>query len=179
MNPPSPFPANGPILGLSGQENPAPPPGTPRMDTPNRQNTLEDRMETLQREMIKMQEHNNILSSKLDDTQKQLHEQESRPAQPPRGLEQTRQPRHEHSQRSSTTIGSARRNDRRQGRPTEREDQLQGGPRTMEHFGTDLPPTDPTIRLLLQKVNRIEEEQNQTRTPAWGKVQLGPFTSRI
>ncbi|CAL9010720.1 unnamed protein product, partial [Prunus brigantina] len=38
-----------------------------------------------------------------------------------------------------------------------------------EPFGTDLPPTDPTIRLLLQKVNRIEEEQNQTRTPAWGK----------
>ncbi|CAL8991628.1 unnamed protein product [Prunus brigantina] len=81
--------------------------------------------------------------------------------------------------RQSTTIGSARRNDRRQGRPTEHEDQLQGGPRAMEPFGTDLPPTDPTIRLLLQKVNRIEEERNQTRTPAWGKVQLGPFTSRI
>ncbi|CAL9019425.1 unnamed protein product [Prunus brigantina] len=71
------------------------------------------------------------------------------------------------------------RNDRRQGHPTKCEDQLQGGPRAIEPFGTDLPPTDPTIRLLLQKFNRIEEEQNQTRTPAWGKVQLGPFTSRI
>ncbi|CAL9025219.1 unnamed protein product, partial [Prunus brigantina] len=74
MNPPSPFAADGPILGLSGQQNPALPPGTPRVETPNRQSTLEDRMETLQREMVKMQEHNNILSSKLDNTQKQLHE---------------------------------------------------------------------------------------------------------
>ncbi|CAL9024334.1 unnamed protein product [Prunus brigantina] len=48
-----------------------------------------------------------------------------------------------------------------------------------EPFGTNLPPTDPTLRLLLQKVNWIEEEQNQIRTPTWGKVQLGPFTSRI
>ncbi|CAL9004489.1 unnamed protein product [Prunus brigantina] len=102
MNPPSPFAADGPILGLSGQENPALPPGTPRVETSNRQSTLEDRMETLQREMIKMQEHNHILSSKLDDTQKQLHKQESRSAQPPRGLEQTRQLRQEHSQRSVT-----------------------------------------------------------------------------
>ncbi|CAL8990021.1 unnamed protein product, partial [Prunus brigantina] len=100
MNPPSPFTADGPILGLSGQENPALPPGTPRVETPNRQSTLEDRMETLQREMIKMQEHNNILSSKLDDTQKQLHEQESRSAQLPRGLERTTQLRPEQSQRS-------------------------------------------------------------------------------
>ncbi|CAL8993372.1 unnamed protein product [Prunus brigantina] len=94
MNPPSPFTIDGPILGLSGQENPAPPPGTPRVETPNRQSTLEDRMETLQREMIKMQEHNNILSSKLDDTQKQLHEQESRSAQPPRGAVGSRQTVH-------------------------------------------------------------------------------------
>ncbi|CAL9024360.1 unnamed protein product [Prunus brigantina] len=100
MNPPSPFAADGPILGLSGQENPALPPSTPRVETPNRQSTLENRMETLQREMIKMQEHNNILSSKLDDTQKQLHEQESRSAQLPRRLEQTTQLRQEQSQRS-------------------------------------------------------------------------------
>ncbi|CAL9005537.1 unnamed protein product [Prunus brigantina] len=245
MNPPSPFTADGPILGLSGQENPALPPGTPRVETPNRQNTLEDRMETLQREMIKMQEHNNILSSKLDDTQKQLHEQESRSAQLPQQLAQGRQstsrrlfiptpvehhqeyqvysdcrdrinhrrrerqtspihvqaklndrhlevlgpkspPRRRYAEvsleetdesdyvptslgttlsRQSTTIGSTRRDDRRQG--------------LMEPFGTDLPPTDPTIRLLFQKINRIEEEQNQTRTSTWGKVQLGPFTSRI
>ncbi|CAL9009288.1 unnamed protein product, partial [Prunus brigantina] len=50
--------------------------------------------------MIKMQEHNNILSSKLDDTQKQLHEQESRSAQPPRGPGQTRQLRQEPSLKS-------------------------------------------------------------------------------
>ncbi|CAL8991541.1 unnamed protein product, partial [Prunus brigantina] len=45
------------------------------------------------------------------------------------------------------------------------------GPQTVEPFGTDLPHTDPTIRLLLQKINRIEEEQNQTRTPTPGKVE--------
>ncbi|CAB4285887.1 unnamed protein product [Prunus armeniaca] len=38
-----------------------------------------------------MQEHNNILSSKLDDTQKQLHEQQSHSAQLQDGLEQTLQ----------------------------------------------------------------------------------------
>ncbi|CAL2266714.1 unnamed protein product [Prunus armeniaca] len=48
-----------------------------------------------------------------------------------------------------------------------------------EPFCNDLPPTDPTVRLLLQKVNRIEEELNQIRTPTWGKVQPRPFTSRI
>ncbi|CAL8994058.1 unnamed protein product [Prunus brigantina] len=52
-------------------------------------------METLQREMTKMQEHNHILSSKLDDTQKQLHEQQSRSAQLQDGLEQTTQLRQE------------------------------------------------------------------------------------
>ncbi|CAL8167679.1 unnamed protein product [Prunus armeniaca] len=63
MNPPSPLAADGPILVLSGLENPAVPPGTPRVEMPGQQSTLEDRMEALQREMIKMQEHNNILSS--------------------------------------------------------------------------------------------------------------------
>ncbi|CAL8993947.1 unnamed protein product [Prunus brigantina] len=95
MNPPSPIATDGPILGLVGRENPAVPPGTPRVETPGRQGTLEDRMETLQREMTKMQEHNHILSSKLDDTQKQLHEQQSRSAQLQDGLEQTTQLRQE------------------------------------------------------------------------------------
>ncbi|CAL8117043.1 unnamed protein product [Prunus armeniaca] len=58
---------------------------------PGWQSTLEDRMEALQQEMTRMQEHNNILSSKLDDTQKQLHEQQSRLAQLQDGLEQTTQ----------------------------------------------------------------------------------------
>ncbi|CAL8080259.1 unnamed protein product [Prunus armeniaca] len=70
MNPPLPLAADSPILALADPENSAVPPGTPRVETPGRQSTLEDRMEALQREMIRMQEHNNILSSKLDDTQK-------------------------------------------------------------------------------------------------------------
>ncbi|CAL8168650.1 unnamed protein product [Prunus armeniaca] len=290
MNPPWPPTADSPILGLADRENPAVPPGTPRVETLGRQNTPEDRMEAQQREMIRMQKHNNILSSKLDDTQKQLHEQQSRSAQLQDGLEQTTQlwleqslksvrrpndrqvgkrlargepsasrrlfvptpaehrweyqiysdcrdrinDRRQERQRSpipvqaklndrhldvlgpksplrrrydvigleetdesdyiptslsttlsrqSTTSGSARRNDRRQERPTAgheaqgREGRLPTGPQTTEPLGTDLPPTDPIIRLLLQKVNRIEEEQNQIRTPTWGKAQSGPFTS--
>ncbi|CAL8175957.1 unnamed protein product [Prunus armeniaca] len=50
--------------------------------------------------MAKMQEHNNIISSKLDDTQKQLHEQQSHSAQLQDGLEQTLQLRHEQSLKS-------------------------------------------------------------------------------
>ncbi|CAL2257396.1 unnamed protein product [Prunus armeniaca] len=42
-----------------------------------------------------MQEHNNILSSKLDDTQKQLHEQQSHSAQLQDDLEQTMKLRQE------------------------------------------------------------------------------------
>ncbi|CAL2271174.1 unnamed protein product [Prunus armeniaca] len=93
MNPPSPPTADGPILGLADRENPAVPPGTPRVETPGRQNTLEDRMEAQQREMIRMQKHNNILSSKL-------HEQQSRSAQLQDGLEQTTQLRLEQSLKS-------------------------------------------------------------------------------
>ncbi|KAH0973976.1 hypothetical protein GBA52_015875 [Prunus armeniaca] len=57
-------------------------------------------MEALPREMIRMQEHNNIFSSKLDDTQKQLHEQQSRSAQLQDGLDQTTQLRQERSLKS-------------------------------------------------------------------------------
>ncbi|CAL8992393.1 unnamed protein product [Prunus brigantina] len=44
------------------------------------------------------------------------------------------------------------------------------GPQTSKPFCNDLPHADPTIRLLLQKVNQIEEEQNQTRTPTFEKL---------
>ncbi|CAL2256650.1 unnamed protein product [Prunus armeniaca] len=118
MNPPSPIAADGPILSISGRENPAVPPGTPRVETPGRQSTLEDRMETLQREMIKMQEHNNILSSKLDYTQKQLHEQQSHSAQLQDGLEQAAQLRQEQPPKSVSKP-----NDQRAGKQP-----AQGGP---------------------------------------------------
>lgn len=75
MNPPLPLVTDDPILGLAREASPAAPPSTPRVKTLGRQNALEVRMESLQQKMAKMQEHNNILSSKLGDTQKQLHEQ--------------------------------------------------------------------------------------------------------
>ncbi|CAL2257605.1 unnamed protein product [Prunus armeniaca] len=108
MNPPSPLAANGPILSLANRENPVVPPSTPRVETPGRQSTLEDRMEALQREMTRMQEHNNILSSKLDDTQKQLHEQQSHLAQLQDGLEQTTQLWRERSLKSIPRPSSGR-----------------------------------------------------------------------
>ncbi|CAL9024551.1 unnamed protein product, partial [Prunus brigantina] len=62
MNPPSALLTDGPTLGLASGANPAVPPGTPRVERPGRQGTLEDKMEVLQREMVKMQEHNNELA---------------------------------------------------------------------------------------------------------------------
>ncbi|CAL9024314.1 unnamed protein product [Prunus brigantina] len=111
MNPPSPLTSEGPILGLAGRENPAIPPSTPQVETPGRQGTLEDRMETLQREMTKMREHNRILSSKLDDTKRQLHKQQSRSAQPQDGLEETTSLRQERPLKSISEP-----NDRRAGK---------------------------------------------------------------
>ncbi|CAL9017551.1 unnamed protein product [Prunus brigantina] len=91
MNPPSPFMTDGPNLGLVNLANPVAPPCTPRVEAPGRPNTLEERMEALKQEMANMQEHNNIISSKLDDAQKQLHEQQSHSAQLQDGLDQTMQ----------------------------------------------------------------------------------------
>ncbi|CAL9024589.1 unnamed protein product [Prunus brigantina] len=97
MNPPSSLATDGPILGLANGASSTPPPGTPRTETPVRQNTLEVRMEALQQEMAKIQEHNNILSTKLDETQRQLYEQQSHSAQLQDSLEQTMQLRQEQS----------------------------------------------------------------------------------
>ncbi|CAL2271517.1 unnamed protein product [Prunus armeniaca] len=62
---------------LPVDQAPLPYSAPPKTETPVRQNTLEVRMEALQQEMTKMQERNNILSSKLDETQRQLFEQQS------------------------------------------------------------------------------------------------------
>lgn len=238
-------------------------------------------METLQQEMARMQEHNNILASKLDDTQRQLQDQQTQSTQLQNSLERTIHLRQEKSiksvqkpsaqdrgkQQAADKPTASRRlfvpspkerhpeyrvysdcrdriNDRRKERqpspiriqaklndrrlealgpkshlrqryravgleetdesdyvPTSpgttisyrspgpskkhhghrlnHEDNRQKASQAGEPFGNNLPSTDPTIRLLLQKMNRIEEEQNQARTPTWGTVQPGPFTHRI
>ncbi|CAL8090367.1 unnamed protein product [Prunus armeniaca] len=43
-------------------------------------------------------------------------------------------------------------------------------PQTSKPLCNDLSHADPTIHLLIQKINWIEEEQNQTWTPTWGKL---------
>ncbi|CAL2244567.1 unnamed protein product [Prunus armeniaca] len=87
MNPLSSLMTDSPIIGLASRASPAHLPSTPRTETPVQQNAIEARLETLQHEMEKMQEHNNLLSSKLDDTQRQLYDQQSHSAQLQDGLE--------------------------------------------------------------------------------------------
>ncbi|KAL6279207.1 hypothetical protein ACE6H2_016088 [Prunus campanulata] len=100
MNPSSALPADGPIIGLGGEPSLAPLLQTPRPEAPARPTTMEARMETLQQEMARMQEHNNILASKLDDTQRQLHDQQTHSTQLQNGLERTMQLRQEKSIKS-------------------------------------------------------------------------------
>lgn len=95
MNPSSALPTDGPILGLVGEPNP-----TPLLQTTARPTTLEARMETLQQDMARMQEHNNVLASKLDDTQRQLHQQQTLSAQLQNDREPTTQLRQEKSFKS-------------------------------------------------------------------------------
>ncbi|CAL8157151.1 unnamed protein product [Prunus armeniaca] len=42
-----------------------------------------------------------------------------------------------------------------------------------------LPHTDPAMRLLFEKVRRLESEQQRNHQPLWAKPRPGPFTERI
>ncbi|CAL8993128.1 unnamed protein product [Prunus brigantina] len=83
-------------------------------------------MEALQQEMVKMQEHNSILSSKLGDTQRQLYDQQSHLAQL--------------SQQGRSSNGRPWSQGRDGCQPT--------APHSAELFCDDLPPANPTICLL-------------------------------
>ncbi|KAI5337707.1 hypothetical protein L3X38_016978 [Prunus dulcis] len=91
MNPPTSLTTDSLILGLARGASPTSPQSTLQTETPARQHTLEARMEALQQEMTKIQEHN-ILSSKLDDTRRELYDHQSHSAQLREDLERTTTP---------------------------------------------------------------------------------------
>lgn len=72
MNPPSSLIAKGYIFDLPSETSPASIPNTPRLETSAQQSAIEAnfvaQVEVLRHDMEKMYEHNNIFSSKFDDT---------------------------------------------------------------------------------------------------------------
>ncbi|CAL9012302.1 unnamed protein product, partial [Prunus brigantina] len=54
-----------------------------------------------------------------------------------------------------------------------------GHPHTESPAFETIPHADPAMRLLFQKVRRLESEQQRTHQPLWAKPRPGPFTERI
>ncbi|CAL2271271.1 unnamed protein product [Prunus armeniaca] len=54
-----------------------------------------------------------------------------------------------------------------------------GHPHTRPPAPETLPHADPTMRLLFEKVRRLENEQQRNHQPLWAKPRPGPFTERI
>ncbi|CAL2247076.1 unnamed protein product [Prunus armeniaca] len=52
--------------------------------------------------------------------------------------------------------------------------------RASEDFSSeDVPSRDPVIRLLFQRIQKMEEDRTRSQVPDWGKLRSGPFTERI
>ncbi|XP_021818802.1 uncharacterized protein LOC110760788 [Prunus avium] len=43
----------------------------------------------------------------------------------------------------------------------------------------EIPDRDPVIRLLLQRVQKMEDDRTRSQEPDWGRLRPGPFTERI
>ncbi|CAL9011954.1 unnamed protein product [Prunus brigantina] len=54
-----------------------------------------------------------------------------------------------------------------------------GHPQTEPPAPETLPHAEPAMRLLFEKVRRLESEQQHTHQPLWAKPRPGPFTERI
>ncbi|CAL2227860.1 unnamed protein product [Prunus armeniaca] len=71
--------------GMPSGASPVLHPSTPFGNLPVLQTTVEEellaQMTSLRREMAKLQEHNNLLSSKVDETQRLLNQQETQSIQ--------------------------------------------------------------------------------------------------
>ncbi|CAL9000627.1 unnamed protein product [Prunus brigantina] len=51
---------------------------------------------------------------------------------------------------------------------------------TSEDYSSEaIPSRDPAIRLLFQRIQRMEDDRTRSQVPNWGKLQPGPFTERI
>ncbi|CAL2253396.1 unnamed protein product [Prunus armeniaca] len=52
--------------------------------------------------------------------------------------------------------------------------------KTSEDYGSEeVPSRDPVIRLLFQRILKMENDRTRSQEPDWGKLRLGPFTERI
>ncbi|CAL8169324.1 unnamed protein product [Prunus armeniaca] len=247
--------------------SPALHPSTPFGNPPALQTTVEAellaQMTSIRREMAKLQERNNLLSSKVDETQRLLNQQETQNIQATESSQSQQTPgrqrkrkqgakatptpskqlvvpapqdqphiprkvytdcRHrindkKDAERHRSPIGvNARLRDSRmrvlenksplrraQGldsalesddeyiptRGTESSYRSEAPPehskarspsprRTSEDFGSEgVPSRDPAIRLLFQKIQKMEEDRTRSQVPDWGRLRPGPFTERI
>ncbi|CAL2230835.1 unnamed protein product [Prunus armeniaca] len=211
--------------GMPSGASPALHPSTPFGNPPVLQTTVETellaQMTSLRRKMAKLQERNNLLSSKVDETQ--------RPPNLPRVSRHVPKKvytdcRHrindkKDAERHRSPIGvNARLRDSRmrvlgdkspirrvQGLDSalESDDEYipTGGTessyrseappeyskarppsprRTNEDFSAeDVPSPDPAIRLLFQRIQKMEDDRTRSQVPDWGKLRPGPFTERI
>ncbi|KAL6286294.1 hypothetical protein ACE6H2_010684 [Prunus campanulata] len=75
------LPQEGLPFSRPGGASPAPPPYTPASNSPVIQTTAEAELlaqiTSLRQDMAKLQEHNNLLSSKVDETQQLLNHQQT------------------------------------------------------------------------------------------------------
>ncbi|CAL8077355.1 unnamed protein product [Prunus armeniaca] len=252
--------------GMPSGASPALHPSTPFGNPPVIQTTVEAellaQMTSLRKEMAKLQEHNNLLSSKVDETQWLLNQQETQniqatepsqslqtPGQQKKGKKRAKatptpskqlvvpaprdQPhvpkkvytdcRHRINdkeaewQRSPTRINARLRDSRMrvlgnksplrkvQGlesevesddeyasskgtesnyhseTPTEYSKARPPSPRrTFEDYSSEeVPSRDPAIRLLFQRIQKMEDDRTRSQKPDWGKLRPGPFTERI
>ncbi|CAL8077343.1 unnamed protein product [Prunus armeniaca] len=52
--------------------------------------------------------------------------------------------------------------------------------RTSEDYSSEeVPSRDPVIRLLFQRIQKMEDDRTRSQKPDWGKLRPGPFTERI
>ncbi|CAL8174470.1 unnamed protein product [Prunus armeniaca] len=253
--------------GMPSRASPALHPSTPFGNPPVLQTTVEAellaQMTSLLREMAKLQEHNNLLSSKVDETQRLLNQQEtqsiqatesSQSLQTPgrqkrgkRGAKATPTPskqlvvpapqdqphvpkkvytdcrhrindkkdaeRHRSPIRVSARLRDSRmkvlgdksplrkvqgldsrlesddeyiptkgnKSNYRSETPLEYSKARPPSPRrTSEDFRSEeVPSRDPAIRLLFQRIQKMEDDRTRSQVPDWGKLRPGPFTERI
>ncbi|CAL9000859.1 unnamed protein product [Prunus brigantina] len=253
--------------GMPSGASPALHPSSPFGNPPILQTTVEAellaQMTSLRKEMAKLQEHNNLLSSKIDETQRLLNQQDTQNIQPTepsqslqtpgrqkkgkKGARATPAPskqlvvpaprdqphvpkkvyadcrhrindkkdaeRHRSPIRINAHLRDSRLNTlgdkspirKVQGLDTEVESDDEYVPskdiesnyrseappeyskarplsprRTSEDYSSEaVPSRDPAIRLLFQRIQRMEDDRTRSQVPDWGKLRPGPFTERI
>ncbi|CAL9007785.1 unnamed protein product [Prunus brigantina] len=253
--------------GMPSGASPALHPSTPFGNTPVLQTTVEAellaQMTSLRKEMARLQEHNKLLSSKVDETQQLLNQQDTQNIQPiepsqslqtpgrqkkgKKGAKATPAPskqlvvpaprdqphvpkkvytdcrhrindkkdaeRHRSPIRINANLRDSRLNtlgDKSpirnvQGLDTEVESDDEYVPskdiesnyrsvappeyskarplsprRTSEDYSSEAVPTrDPAIRLLFQRIQKMEDDRTRSQVPDWGKLRPCPFSERI